>query len=166
MATKQIKSHLLLDGEITAKKIIKELGTNSQFLMADGSTKEYFEHALKHIQIAASDEETALTTGVAKTTFRLPHSLNINEARASLTTAPTGSKLIVNVNSNGASVFSTKLSIDIGEKTSFTASIPAVITGTTIPDDTEITIDIDQVGSTIAGVGLKITLIGYEAPPV
>ena len=75
-----------------------------------------------NIQAAVSDETTALTTGTAKLTFRMPHAMTLTEVRASVTTAPTGSVLTV--------------------------------------DDAEITIDIDTIGSTIAGAGLKVTLIG------
>jgi hypothetical protein len=34
---------------------------------------------------------------------------------------------------------------------------------TALTDDAEITIDIDQVGSTVAGTGLKVYLIGTRA---
>ena len=39
--------------------------------------------------IAASDETTALTTGTAKVTFRMPAAVTLSEVRASLTTANT-----------------------------------------------------------------------------
>jgi hypothetical protein len=112
------------------------------------------------IQGAASDETTALTTGTAKLTLRAPAAFTLTEVRASVTTAPTGSTLIVDVNEAGTSLLSTKISIDVSEKTSTTAATPAVISDSAIADDAELTIDIDQIGSTIAGAGLKITLIG------
>jgi hypothetical protein len=43
------------------------------------------------------------------------------------------------------------LTIDIGEKTSTTSAIPPVINQIALVDDAEITIDIDTIGSTIAG---------------
>lgn len=83
--------------------------------------------------------------------------------RASVTTAPTGSTLIVDINENGTTIMAvTKLSIDASEKTSTTAASAAVVSDTALADDAEITIDIDQVGSTIAGAGLKVTLLGYR----
>ena len=115
----------------------------------------------KVIQLAASDETTDLTTGTAKITFRMPNDLTLTEVRASVGTAPTGANLIVDVNANGTSIFTTDLlSIDAGEKTSVTAATPPNITTTSLSDDDEITVDIDQIGSTVAGTGLKITLIG------
>jgi hypothetical protein len=55
------------------------------------------------------------------------------------------------------------LSIDPTEKTSTTALTPAVISDSSIADDAEITIDIDQIGSGTAGKGLKVTFIYTEA---
>jgi hypothetical protein len=112
------------------------------------------------IQVAASDETTALTTGTAKLTIRAPSAFTLTGVRASVTTAPTGATIIVDINEGGVSVLSTKLSIDATEKTSTTAAAAAVISDSAIADDAELTIDIDQIGSTIAGAGLKITLIG------
>ena len=115
------------------------------------------------IQLACSDETTALTAGTAKVTFRMPYAMTLTAVRASVTTAPTGSTLIVDINEGGTSVLSTKLSIDATEKTSTTAASAAVISDSALANDAEITIDIDQIGSTIAGAGLKVTLIGTRA---
>lgn len=113
--------------------------------------------------IAASDETTALTTGTAKVTFRMPYAFTLSSVKASVTTAPTGATIIVDINEAGTSILSTKLSIDATEKTSATAATPAVISDTALAADAEMTFDIDQVGSTITGAGLKITLIGVQA---
>jgi hypothetical protein len=112
------------------------------------------------IQVACSDESTALTSGAAKVTFRMPFAMTITQVRASVNTAPTGSTLIIDINENGTSILSTKLSIDATEKTSTTAATAAVISDSALADDSEITIDIDQVGATVAGAGLKIAIIG------
>lgn len=108
--------------------------------------------------VPISDESTALTTGTGKRTFRMPVGCTLTKVRASVITAPTGANLIFDINENGASVLSTKLSIDAGEKTSVTAASQAVISDSSIADDAEMTIDIDQIGSTIAGAGAKITI--------
>jgi hypothetical protein len=113
------------------------------------------------IQVACSDETTALTTGTAKVTFRMPYAFTLTAVRASVTTAPTGAVLTVDINEGGVSILSTKLTIDATEKTSTTAATPAVISDAALADDAEITIDIDTVGSTVAGAGLKVALIGY-----
>ena len=115
------------------------------------------------IGIACSDETTALTTGTAKATFRMPFAMTLTAVRAGVGAAPTGSVLTVDINEGGASILSTKITIDATEKTSTTAATPPVISDSSLADDAEITIDIDTVGSTIAGAGLKVWLIGYPA---
>lgn len=118
------------------------------------------ETAAVDIQAACSDETTALTTGTAKVTFRMPYAMTVYEVRANLTTAQaSGSIFTVDINESGTSILSTKLTIDNTEKTSKTAATPAVISDGSLADDAEITIDIDQIGDGTA-TGLKITLIG------
>jgi hypothetical protein len=115
------------------------------------------------IGIACSDETTDLTAGTAKATFRMPHAMTLTAVRASVSVAPTGSVLTVDINEAGTTILSTKLTIDASEKTSTTAATPAVISDSALADDAEITIDIDGVGSTVAGAGLKVWLIGVRA---
>jgi len=110
--------------------------------------------------IAASDETTDLTTGT-KVYFRMPYAGTLLAVRATVNTAPTDSAIEVDikkdVGSGPVSVFSTVLTIDASKKTSTTAAVQAVISGTgALTDDAEITIDIDQIGSTVAGKGLKV----------
>lgn len=115
--------------------------------------------ATKTLVVAASDETTALTTGT-KVTFRMPHAMTLDEVRASLVIAQSaGSSLTVDVQEEGTTIFATKLTIDNTEKTSVTATIPAVLSDTALADDAEMTIIIDQIG-TPGAAGLKIALIG------
>ena len=108
--------------------------------------------------IAVSDENTDLTTGTNKVYFRIPYAGTLLAVKATVNTAPTGSTLICDINEAGTSVLGTKLSIDASEKTSDTAASAATITESALANDAEITIDIDQVGSTIKGKGLKVYL--------
>lgn len=112
------------------------------------------------VQVACSDETTALTTGAAKISFRHVGRRYLREVRASLTVAQaSGSLFIVDINVNGATILTTKLTIDNTETTSVSAATPAVIAaGTMIPDDALVTIDIDQIGDGTAK-GLKVTLV-------
>lgn len=113
--------------------------------------------------VAASDETTALTTGTAKVTFRMPYAMTLTSVRASLTTAQTsGSIFTVDINEGGVSILSTKLTIDNTETTSMTAATPVVISDFSLADNSVITFDIDQIGDGTAK-GLKIYLIGYRA---
>lgn len=115
------------------------------------------------VGVAASDETTDLTTGASKVTFRVPYALTLLDVRANVNTAPVGSTIIVDINEGGTTILSTKLTIDASEKTSTTAATPAVISDSSVADDGEITIDIDQIGSSTAGKGLKIWLIGTRS---
>lgn len=112
------------------------------------------------IGVALSDEATPISTGTGKVSFRMPHGMTLTAVRLSAVTAPTGSTIIVDINENGSTILSTKLSIDAGEKTSTTAATAAVISDSSLADDMEITFDFDQVGSSTPGAGLKVWLIG------
>jgi hypothetical protein len=111
-------------------------------------------------QVACSDMVAPVTAGTSKVAFRMPRAMTLSSVRASLAVAQaSGNIFTVDINQNGASILSTKLTIDNTEKTSVTAATPAVISQTALTDDAEITIDVDQIGNGSA-VGLVVTLIG------
>jgi hypothetical protein len=113
------------------------------------------------IQLACSDETTALTVGTSKVTFRMPHAMTLTSVRASLNVAGTTSGITtIDINEGGTSILSTKLTIDLTEKTSTTSATPSVISDASLADDAEITIDIDAISGGATEKGLKITLIG------
>lgn len=98
-----------------------------------------------------------LATGTGSVRFYLPYNIKIIEVEAAVGTAPTDATLIVDVNVNGTTIFTTQ------------SNRPQITTGTfvdattTIEDDDHddgqyITIDIDQVGSTIAGSDLVVVI--------
>lgn len=111
--------------------------------------------------IAVSDEDTAITTGTAKVTFRMPFAMTVTEVRASLTTASTSGTVQIDINEGGSPILGTKLTIDQDEKTSETAATPPTISDSALADDAEMTVDIDGEGT--GATGLKITLIGTRA---
>lgn len=115
------------------------------------------------VLIAVGDESTAITTGTAKITFRMPFAMTLNAIpRASLTVAQSaGSIFTVDINEAGASILSTKLTIDNNETTSETAATPCVLSDTALADNAVITIDVDQIG-TSGAAGLKLLLRGYR----
>jgi hypothetical protein len=116
------------------------------------------------ICVVASDEGTSLTTGTSKVTFRMPYAMTLYTGtagvRSNVTTAPIGSAIIVDINLSGVSILSGKLTIDASTYTSVSSGSPVVISTLSLTDDTQMTIDIDQVGSSTPGTGLKIYLIG------
>lgn len=109
--------------------------------------------------VTGTSPGTPLVTGTGAT--RLYNdtgvTLTISSVRASVGTAPTGATLIVDVNKNGTTIFTTQ------------ANRPAIAisgnTATGTPDVTSwasgdyLTVDVDQVGSTVAGSDLTVVVI-------
>jgi hypothetical protein len=139
------------------------VGSNGQVLVAASgeSTGLIWQGPAEVIGIAVSDEETALTTGNAKVTFRMPFAMTLTAVRASLSTASTSGLPTFDINEGGTTILSTKLTIDANEKTSTTAATAPVISDTALADDAEITIDIDVAGT--GAKGAKVYLIGRRA---
>lgn len=113
---------------------------------------------VESFMIAVSDETTAITTGTAKVTFRMPYAFTLTAVRSSLSTASSSGLPTVDINEAGSTILSTKLSIDANEKTSVTAATPAVISDSALANDAEMTIDINTAGT--GAKGLKVYLIG------
>jgi hypothetical protein len=83
-----------------------------------------------------------------------------NRIMAYVGVAPVGSSIIIDIKKNGVSIFSTPISIDDGEKTSLTASVPYVLTSSSISFSRgdQITATITQVGASTPGQNLSIYL--------
>jgi hypothetical protein len=154
----------LISIDYTSVQAILVSGTNiktinNTSILGSGNYNTPFE-----LVVAASDETTALTTGTAKITFRMPRAVKLTAVRASLTTAQaSGSIFTVDINESGVSILSTKITINNTDKTSTSATIQPVISNVDVGDDSEMTIDIDQIGNGTAK-GLKVYLIGNIRP--
>jgi hypothetical protein len=158
--TISIKVKVNKDGSLNVPNLA---GTGSRVVVADSSGNLSTSDPLSKTEIAyaCSDEFSPLMVGDV-ITFRVPFAMTLSEVRTSLNTAPTVSSLIVNVKENGVSIFSTLLSIDATEKTSVTAAVPAVISDVNLANDSEIIVSVTQIGSGVAGAGLKILFIGKK----
>src|SRR5262245_7834025 len=89
-----------------------------------------------YIIIPVGGEDAPVEAGTAKFTFRLPLAVTLTGVRASLNVAQTsGSIFTVDINENGTTVLSTKLTIDNTEKTSTTAATAPVISDSALADD-------------------------------
>lgn len=115
---------------------------------------------LEVIGISVASETTTLTTGTAKRTFRMPFAFTLTGVRASVSTASSSGLPTVDINEGGATILSTKLTIDANELTSVTAATAAVISDSALADDAEMTIDIDVAGT--GAKGLKVYMYGYR----
>jgi len=112
------------------------------------------------LSVAISDETTQITTGAGKLTIYAPYDFTITEVQASLSTSgSTTSEFDVNI--NGASIFSTRPTIDANENSTGTASTPSVLSTTSVAKYDRITYDIDTAGS--GARGAKIYIVGTRA---
>jgi hypothetical protein len=102
----------------------------------------------------------SVTTGTGRLTFQT--AVTILGVVAAVNTAPTGAAILVDVNKNGSTIFTTQAnrpSIAAAGFASATAT-PAV---TAFAAGDYMTVDIDQVGSTVAGADLTVTIRYREA---
>lgn len=85
--------------------------------------------------------------------FEVAATLTIVGVRLRCKTAPQGANLIVDINKNGTTIFTTRPEIDAGQTTddnNHVISVTALATGDIL------TVDIDQVGSTTPGSNLTV----------
>jgi hypothetical protein len=108
------------------------------------------------IQMACSDLTSALTAGTNRAYVRAPLGFTISDVRASLLTGSSSGAVTIDINKNGSTLLSTKLTIDANETTSTTAATPYVLSGTTVLDDDHLSVDIDGAGTGAAGLIVSI----------
>jgi len=125
-------------------------------------TPDYFD-------FACSDEETNLTAGNKKFTIVFTRAFNcVSEIRFSVTEAPTGADIILEVAKNGTSIFTgtNYPTIDAGTKTTNVSASPQVVSGGYVDFaiGDELKVGITQVGSTVSGVGLKASMVYNNCP--
>ena len=148
----------------STERVRKAVGNNSQILVCDsGETdgNKYDDNTTSFV-VACSDETTDLETGDDKAQIRLPFQFELTSISANVNTAPTGSTISIQVQEDGSDILSTPITIDASETTSETAAVPPVISDSTLASNSIISFDLDQIGSSTAGTGLKINLIGYR----
>ena len=112
------------------------------------------------IQVACSDLVTNLIVATSVGYFYVAQrcGFTLQGVEASLNQASSSGIVTIDINKNGVTILSTKLTIDQGELTSITAATPAVITATEFNPGDLVTIDIDTAGT--AARGLIVTLRG------
>lgn len=81
----------------------------------------------------------------------------IQTIAAMVNTAPTGATLIVDVNKNGTSIYGTQANRPTFAVSATSATVGAH-TATTVTDGDYLTVDVDQIGSTVAGADLVVVV--------
>ena len=81
----------------------------------------------------------------------------IQTVAAMVNTAPTGASVIVDVNKNGTTIYGTQANRPTIAVSATSATVGAH-TATTVTDGDYLTVDIDQIGSTVAGSDLVVVI--------
>lgn len=159
--TIRTRSTLLMRGQY-ANAWLRKRATDEWVLFGD-----LLGAVIDELAFACSDRTTAITIGSTKGSRLCPFDFYVVEALASLEgqVQGAGSIFTVDVNDDGVSILSTKLTIDNGEYSSIDAATPPVLTtpaGVLIARGSKIDADVDQVGDGSAK-GLVVYLRGYQA---
>jgi hypothetical protein len=110
---------------------------------------------------AASDETTALVVGDGKVTTHIQVAFTLVTIWAGLTSVSSSGAVTIDIEKNGSTIFSTKITIDASEETSLTAATAAALTGTiTFAKGDRVVVNVDGAGTGAAG--LKIYMEGIR----
>lgn len=109
--------------------------------------------------IAMSDETTDLTAGV-KVTMPMLYPFTLKQVQVGLGTVSSAGALTFNLKKNGATVFSTKPTIDVNEASTLTAAVLSVllVNPTQIAAGDVLSLEIDAAGT--GAKGAKMALLG------
>lgn len=114
--------------------------------------------------IAAAETSTTLPAGTLNLTPPVMTAGTIVKAKASLVTASSSGAVQVDIQKSGdngatwASIFTTKLTIDAGEKSSASAATPAVIGTTALSENDLVKFIVDSAGLNASGLVVAIEL--------
>lgn len=124
--------------------------------LTDGSNADSLHvHLETEFVVFGETGDLEVKTGTHR--FYLPYDVTIIEVEISVGTAPTGAAAIVDVNVNGTTIFTTQTNRPEIAISGFVDS------SVTIEDDTHtdgqyLTVDVDQIGSSVAGADLTVVV--------
>ena len=100
-----------------------------------------------------------LTTGTNLTpALIVPGAYTIQKAYAYVKTAPTGATILIDINVNGTSIWNSDQNNRLTIAASAQTGSQTIFDTTALQDFDVLTVDVDQVGSTIAGADLTVEL--------
>jgi hypothetical protein len=151
------------DSRITGAEQTANKGAINGYASLDGSGKVPSSQLPAATAVVQHHTFSATSTlSAAAGTHRLYNDSGANwtivGVRASVGTAPTGSSIIVDVNVDNTTIFTTQGNRPTIAISGFTSGKVTNMNVTTIADGQYVTIDIDQVGSTVAGSDLVVQL--------
>ena len=101
---------------------------------------------------------STLTVGSKAVRFYFESARTIANVVANVSTAPTGASVIFDVNKNGSTIFSTQANRPTIASSGF-SDLSSVPNTTSLTSGDYLTIDVDQVGSTIPGSDAVIRIV-------
>jgi hypothetical protein len=113
--------------------------------------------AAKQTVLGTWTQSGTLVTGTGAQRLYAPFACTITQVRASVVTAPTGgtTQLKIDVNKNGTTIYGTQTARPIFAASSVTA-VGGAPTVTTLAAGDYLTIDVDEIGNTVAGADLTV----------
>jgi hypothetical protein len=136
---------------------VLNLGTNGHVLTAASgeATGVKWSAPVRYITLGRYG---VLTATAGSDRLYVPFAATITNVYASVSTAPTGASLVLDVNLNSTTIFTTQGNRPTITATNFTdtSSTPDV---TAITANDYLTLDVDSVGSTIAGADVRVILV-------
>jgi len=147
---------------LTAIKTVDGAASGLDADLLDGNEAAAFAvaaHTHTEVFPFCTSGDLAVTTDTTAIRLRLPYAATLVSAYATCSTAPTGAAIIVDVHKDGTTIFTTQANrptIAVSAFDSGTAKTPDV---TTFAAGSYLTVNVDQIGSTIAGAGLTVCVV-------
>lgn len=116
---------------------------------------------LGHTFAVSVSGTVAVSTGKHRVYNDTGVGLTIRSVRASAGTAPTGASILVDVNKNGSTIFSTQANRPAIAAAANTSGKVTNMNVTTLADGDFLTVDVDQIGSGTAGADLVVQILAY-----
>jgi hypothetical protein len=116
------------------------------------------EYLLTHaVEAYAWSMEGVITTKTGALRVYCEFAGVIESVRASVSVAPTGASILVDINKNGTTIYGTQGNRPTIAASGFTG-VGGTASGATVAAGDYITVDIDQIGSTVAGSNLTVVV--------
>ncbi len=149
----QANSHASADTDSSTTALHHTLGAGANQAAAGNHT-----HTLT-FSLTSFFKTGVLTTTTGTQRLPIDGTYTIVGTRLMAGTAPTGANLIVDVNKNGTTIYSTQANRPMITATQNAGGPGATPDVTTLAAGDYITVDIDQIGSTVAGSDLTVSVI-------
>ncbi|MCP4346119.1 MAG: hypothetical protein GY795_11415 [Desulfobacterales bacterium] len=142
---RRLEGDAMSDGDTVAKSstVAAEFGKQSNDLL---------------VPIFDAEHQGVLTAVAGTNPIRLPFAVDVINVTLAVDTAPTDADILVDVNEDGTTIYTTQASRPTIAATETSGEQVAAPDEPRIAADAVISVDVDQVGSTVAGADLAVVL--------